>query len=71
MLESTAVRRFVSALDGSGLEADLVDPVTVLSTPADTPDTPSIEEFHARALRELEVRRGVDYEIADLFALDP
>lgn len=50
VLESTAVRRFVSALDGTGLEADLGDPVTLLSIPADPSGTPTIAEFHARAL---------------------
>jgi hypothetical protein len=65
---ATATRTWVSDLDGSGLEADQMDPVLILERP---PGNSTLEEFHSRALAELEVRRHVDYEVADLFVCDP
>lgn len=62
-LEASAVRSWVSALDGTGLEADTTDPVTILTGTGDDLDT-----FHDRALAELHRRREFDVEVADLFA---
>ena len=67
-LDSTVVRRWISALDGTGLEADSGDPVTLLEGESSPFSQAALEAFHSRALAELEVRKGVDYEIADLFA---
>lgn len=66
-LESTVVRRWISALDGTGLEADSGDPVTLLEGVSEDFSPAALQAFHSRALAELEARRGVDYEIADLF----
>lgn len=61
--EATAVRTWITDLDGSGLEADDTDPVTVLTAPA----AAGLESFHSAALDELHRRRVFDFEIADLF----
>lgn len=61
--EATAVRSWVSALDGSGLEADTTDPVLILTGTGD-----DLAGFHDRALAELTRRRKFDFEVADLFA---
>lgn len=61
--EATAVRSWVSALDGTGLEADITDPVTIL-----TGTGGDLAEFHSLALAELHRRRSFDLEVADLFA---
>jgi hypothetical protein len=63
--ESTAVRSWVADLDGTGLEADVLDPVLILS---ERDDGTGLGPFHRRALDELAARRTVDYEVADLFA---
>lgn len=60
---ATAVRIWVTDPDGIGLEADLTDPVDILASPAGP-----LDAFHVRALAELEARRRIDYEVADLFA---
>lgn len=64
---STATRSWVSDLAGTGLEADLMDPVEILA--GTRPAT--VEGFHATALAVLAERRSIDYEVADLFAIDP
>ena len=63
-----ATRTWVSDEDGTGLEADQMDPVLILELP---PERCSLEDFHANALIELDVRRRIDYEVADLFVCDP
>jgi hypothetical protein len=65
---AVASRTWVSDADGSGLEADQMDPVLILERPT---DVCTLEEFHRAALTELEVRRRIDYEVADLFVCDP
>jgi hypothetical protein len=65
---SVATRTWVSDADGTGLEADLMDPVLILEQSS---QMGSLEEFHATALIELEARRQIDYEVADLFVCDP
>jgi hypothetical protein len=62
--ESTAVRSWVTDLAGTGLEADVVDPVLILAEP----DNGDLQAFHRRALDELAARKSVDFEVADLFA---
>lgn len=69
MLEATAVRSWVTDLDGTGLESDLVDPVLILTAQAD--GFAGLDAFHDRAIAELSIRRDTDYEVADLFARDP
>jgi hypothetical protein len=61
------VRQWISALDGSGLEVDSGDPVTLLEGASEDFSPAALRAFHSRALAELEARKGVDYEIADLF----
>jgi hypothetical protein len=61
--EASAVRAWITDLDGTGLEADGTDPVTVLAGPAPA----GLDAFHAVALAELHRRRSFDFEIADLF----
>lgn len=61
---STAVRSWVSALDGTGLEADTTDPVAILTGAGD-----DLASFHDLALAELYRRRRFDFEVADLFAV--
>jgi hypothetical protein len=63
-----ATRTWVSDLAGSGLEADQMDPVLILER---SPEWGTLEQFHTDALIELEVRRRIDYEVADLFVCDP
>lgn len=63
---ATAYRTWVHDVDGTGLEEDQMDPVLILRGPA-----PDLETFHAQAVRELEFRRIVDYEVADMFISDP
>lgn len=63
---ATAYRTWVTNVDGTGLEADQMDPVLILRGPDSC-----LEEFHARAVQELEFRRIVDYEVADMFVSDP
>lgn len=62
--EATAVRSWITDAEGTGLEADSTDPVTVLAGPAPA----GLDAFHAVALAELRRRRAFDFEIADLFA---
>lgn len=64
---ATATRTWVTDADGTGLEADLMDPVTIL----EADEAASLHSFHDAALRELEARRLIDYEVADLFVCDP
>lgn len=64
---ATATRTWVTDASGTGLEADLMDPVAIL----EVEEVASLHDFHAAALRELEVRRRIDYEVADLFVCDP
>lgn len=45
-----------------------MDPVVILERP---PEKCTLEEFHRKALVELDVRRRIDYEVADLFVCDP
>ncbi|WP_211882003.1 hypothetical protein [Pseudarthrobacter albicanus] len=45
-----------------------MDPVTILERPA---GSHGLHEFHRTALVELEARRQIDYEVADLFVCDP
>ncbi|NKX55297.1 hypothetical protein [Arthrobacter mobilis] len=66
--EATAVRSWVSDIDGTGLEADQTDPVPILSLPR-RPGM-GLARFHMLAVAELNRRRGVDYEVADLFLQD-
>jgi hypothetical protein len=49
------------------LEADSGDPVTLLEGVSEDFSPAALQAFHSRALAELEARKGVDYEIADLF----
>jgi hypothetical protein len=63
-----ATRTWVSDLAGSGLEADQMDPVLILERSS---ELGTLEQFHATALIELEARRRMDYEVADLFVCDP
>lgn len=63
---ATAYRTWVTNVDGTGLEEDQMDPVLILRGPGS-----DLESFHAQAVRELEFRRIVDYEVADLFISDP
>lgn len=64
---ATATRTWVTDAAGTGLEADLMDPVTIL----EAEEAASLSDFHAAALIELEDRRRIDYEVADLFVCDP
>lgn len=66
LFESTAVRSWVTGLAGTGLEADVADPVLILTEP-EIGDLPAL---HQRALDELAARKSVDCEVADLFAAD-
>ncbi|NKX55998.1 hypothetical protein [Arthrobacter mobilis] len=66
--EATAVRSWVSDIDGTGLEADQTDPVLILSLPR-RPGM-GLARFHLLAVAELHRRRGFDYEVADLFLQD-
>lgn len=63
-----ATRTWVSDLEGTGLEVDLMDPVLILEQ---SPEKCTLEEFHRSAMVELEARRRIDYEVADLFVCDP
>ena len=63
---ATAYRTWVTDVDGSGLETDQMDPVLILRSHA-----PDLERFHAQAIQELEFRRIVDFEVADMFISDP
>jgi hypothetical protein len=65
--EATAVRTWVTDLAGTGLEADLMDPVLILAYAANG----DLASFHRHALDELAARRAEDYEVADLFVPDP
>ncbi|GAA4033228.1 hypothetical protein GCM10023063_15870 [Arthrobacter methylotrophus] len=65
--ESTAVRTWVTDLAGSGLEADITDPVLILAER----EAGNLAAFHRRAIDELASRRSVDYEVADLFVAGP
>lgn len=63
---ATVYRTWVTDVDGSGLEEDQMDPVLILRGPDQ-----DLETFHGRAVAELEFRRIVDYEVADMFISDP
>lgn len=63
-----ATRTWVFDLAGSGLEADQMDPVLILER---SPKLGTLDQFHTTALIELEARRRIDYEVADLFVCDP
>lgn len=65
---ASAVRTWVTDLNGDGLEADLMDPVTILKA---GPEGPTLMAFHNLAVTELECRRLTDYEVAGLFVCDP
>jgi hypothetical protein len=65
---ASAVRTWVTDVNGDGLEADLMDPVTILEA---GPERLSLMAFHNLAVNELERRRLTDYEVADLFVCDP
>lgn len=54
--EASAVRTWITDLNGTGFEADGTDPA-------------GLDAFHADALAELHRRRRFDFEVADLFAL--
>lgn len=58
----------MSDLAGSDLEADQMHPVLILGR---SPKLGTLEQFHTDTLIELEVRRRIDYEVADLFVCDP
>ncbi|ALE93764.1 hypothetical protein AOC05_17885 [Arthrobacter alpinus] len=64
--KATVVRTWVSDLDGTGLEADITDPVEVLSETING----ELAGFHARAITEVLRRLGSDYQVADLFCDD-
>ncbi|WP_417219600.1 hypothetical protein [Arthrobacter sp.] len=64
--EAEAVRTWVSDLEGTGLEADITDPVEILSEVA----TGNLAGFHSRATAEVMHRMESDYEVADLFCSD-
>lgn len=66
-LVAVASRMWVTDLDGTGLEHDLMDPVVVLQEAAPGAGDDDLRAFHLRAVLELQARRGVDYEVADLF----
>lgn len=67
-LVAVASRMWVSDLAGTGLERELMDPVVILREPDRGDGAAGLRAFHLRAVVELSVRRGVDFEVADLFA---
>jgi len=70
-LVAVASRMWVSDLAGTGLEQELMDPVVILREADSGGGSAALRAFHLRAVAELSARRGVDYEVADLFALEP
>jgi hypothetical protein len=65
---AVASRMWVTDLEGTGLEHELMDPVVVLREAARDAGDEELQAFHMRAAAELRARRGVDFEVADLFA---
>ncbi|MBG0738786.1 hypothetical protein IV500_05050 [Paeniglutamicibacter antarcticus] len=63
--EAIAVRSHISGADGTGLEAETMDPITILKGVG---DGSHLAFFHERALMELDERKATDYRVADLFA---
>lgn len=70
-LVAVASRMWVTDLAGTGLERELMDPVVILREPDRGEGAAGLRAFHLRAVVELSARRGVDYEVADLFAEEP
>lgn len=68
VLVAVASRMWVTDLEGTGLERELMDPVVVLREVAADAGNERLRAFHLRAVAELQARRGVDFEVADLFA---
>ncbi|WP_427019350.1 hypothetical protein ACQCSX_21905 (plasmid) [Pseudarthrobacter sp. P1] len=63
--EAIAVRSHISSTDGTGLEADTMDPVTILKGVG---DGTHLAFFHEQALMQLQELKATDYRVADLFA---
>jgi hypothetical protein len=70
-LVAVASRMWVTDLAGTGLERELMDPVVILRESDRSGGPEGLRGFHLRAVSELSARRGVDYEVADLFAEEP
>ncbi|MDQ6752884.1 MAG: hypothetical protein M3017_05625, partial [Actinomycetota bacterium] len=65
LFEAFASRSHITSPDGTGLEAETMDPVLILTGVC---NSVPIAFFHEQALKYLEERKATDYRVADLFA---